>query len=175
MKYTVILFNYFLNAILYYNNYHGRKIYFVLGLAYSITYIAVLAICHWLYQCNRQCNRIGLHATMPYRTNHIYWTHRTHFQKHRDSQLPKYKWLYQCYPFIFRYNHLIFRNYFTANDEIYYYNTLRTSLQLHKSYKRINYAKQTELIFETDYNPIIEISNLVPASKRIENLKAPIT
>jgi hypothetical protein len=36
----------------------------------------------------------------------------------------------------------VFSNYFTRNDEIHHYNT-RTSSQLHKSYKRTNYAKQT--------------------------------
>jgi hypothetical protein len=48
---------------------------------------------------------------------------------------------------MFRYYYLenlpeVFSNYFTRNDEIHHYNT-RTSSQLHKSYKRTNYAKQT--------------------------------
>ena len=36
----------------------------------------------------------------------------------------------------------IYSNYFSRNDEIHHYNT-RTSSQLHKSYKRTNYAKHT--------------------------------
>ena len=48
---------------------------------------------------------------------------------------------------MFRYHYLenlpeVFSNYFSRNDEIHHYNT-RTSSQLHKSYKRTNYAKHT--------------------------------
>ena len=76
---------------------------------------------------------------------------------------------------MFRYHYLenlpeVFSNYFSRNDEIHHYNT-RTSSQLHKSYKRTNYAKHIpiptkELISGTIWILLIKTLNLMILSKR---------